>query len=135
MSPDADPPPRFFVDRSLGAVVVPRLLREAGFDLETMRERYGERRAQTIPDVEWLRDVGAAGLVVLMKDKRIRTRPAEQAAVRAHSVRCFCVARGDLTGAQTAEAFVRSRAAILRACVEPGPFIRQVGGAGLTRVL
>jgi hypothetical protein len=135
VSRSADRPPRFFADRSLGAVVVPRLLRDAGFDVETMRERYGERRAQQITDVEWLADVGEAGLVVLMKDKRIRTRPAEQAAVTAHAVRCFCIARGDLTGPEMAEAFVRAREAILRACAEQGPFIRQVSRAGLTRVL
>lgn len=135
MSPSAAPLPRFFVDRSLGAVVVPGLLRAAGFTLETMRERYGERRAQRIADVEWLADVGAAGLAVLMKDKHVRTRPAEQAAVRAHGVRCFCLTRGSLTGADMAAAFVAVRAAIFNACAAPGPFIYQVNAAGLTRVL
>ena len=135
MSPAAAPPPRFFVDRSLGAFVVPRLLREAGFDLETMRERYGERRAQSIADTEWLADVGGAGLVVLLKDKRIRTRPAEQQAVREHGVRCFCAARGSLTGEAMAQAFIAARGQIVRACAAPGPFIYQVSQGGLVRVL
>lgn len=98
MSPPAGPRLRYFLDRSLGAVVVPTALREAGFDVETMRERYGERRAQRILDVDWLADVGPTGMVVLMKDKRIRTRPAEQQAVLRHAVRCFCVASGNMTG-------------------------------------
>lgn len=135
MSPSSALPPRFFVDRSLGAAVVPRLLREAGFDVETMRERYGERRAQEITDVDWLRDVGRARLVVLMKDKRIRTRPAEQAAVRDHRVRCFCISRGDLTGPEMAATFVSARARILRLCAEPGPFIYQISRGAVQRVL
>lgn len=115
--------------------MVPGLLRDAGFVVQTMRERYGEQRAQEIADVEWLADVGAAGLVVLMKDKRIRTRPAEQQAVRQFGIRCFCVARGHLTGTETAAMFVASRDAIMGACAEPGPFIVQVNARGLTRVL
>lgn len=135
MSADAGRPPKFFADRSLGAVIVPAALREAGFEVETMRERYGERRAQRILDVEWLADVGPAGLVVLMKDKRIRTRPAEQRAVRTYAVRCFCVASGNLTGPATAAAFVAMRSRILRACETDGPFVYQVHAKGLTRVL
>lgn len=135
MSRSDAPPPRFFVDRSLGAVVVPRLLRDAGFDVETMRERYGEERAQQIPDVEWLADVGAAALPVLMKDKRIRTRPAEHAAVERYAVRCFCISSGNLTGPEMAGAFVEARERIVALCATPGPFIYQVSRAGLRRVL
>ena len=86
-------------------------------------------------DVDWLADVGTAGLVVLMKDKRIRTRPAEQAAVVQYSVRCFCASRGDLTGEQIAAAFVAARPRIERACRAAGPFIYQVHANGLTKVL
>ncbi|TGD84779.1 hypothetical protein E5M78_21150, partial [Mycobacterium tuberculosis] len=39
-----------FVDRSLGAVQVPQLLRDAGFRLTTMREHYGETQAQSVSD-------------------------------------------------------------------------------------
>ncbi|HEV2891598.1 MAG TPA: hypothetical protein VGX28_14590 [Frankiaceae bacterium] len=135
MSPSDAPPPRFFVDRSLGAVVVPRLLREVGVDLQTMRERYGEDRAQDVPDVEWLADVGEEGLVVLMKDKRIRTRPAEHAAVRRFAVRCFCVSTGNLTGPDMAALFVASYDRMVALCETPGPFIYQVSSRALRRVL
>ena len=129
-------PPRFFVDRSLGGVVVPGLLRDAGFTIETMRERYGEHRAQRVADAEWLADVGAAGLVVLMKDKRIRLRPAERDAVVRYGIRCFCSARGNLTGVELAAAFVAARERIVRACAEPGPFVYQVAvDGGVRRVL
>jgi hypothetical protein len=100
--------------------VVPGLLRDAGFDVETMRDRYGERRAQVVADVDWLRDVGEAGLAVLMKDKRIRTRPAEQRAVDAYAVRCFCIARGGLTGPEMAALFVTHQAGIEALATQPG---------------
>lgn len=135
MSRSTEQPLEFFVDRSLGGVVVPGLLRDAGFVLQTMRERYGERRAQRMTDEEWLADVGAAGLVVLMKDKHVRTRPAEQAVVRAHGVRCFCITRGHLTGREMAALLVGAQAAIRRACRRPGPFVYHVNASGLTRVL
>jgi hypothetical protein len=38
---------------------------------------YGERIGQGLVDAEWLRDAGDNGWVVLMKDDRIRHRPAE----------------------------------------------------------
>lgn len=135
MSPSDAPQPRFFVDRSLGGVVVPRLLRDSGFDIETMRERYGEDVAQEIDDATWLADIGRDGLVVLMKDKRIRTRPAEQAAVVTYGVRCFCIARGNLTGPEMAALFVAAKDRIVAASAEPGPFIHQVSARGLRRVL
>jgi hypothetical protein len=130
VSPSAGPPLRFFLDRSLGAVVVPTALREAGFAVETMRDRYGERRAQRILDVEWLAYVGPTGMVVLMKDKRIRTRPAERQAVLRHAVRCLGVASGNMTGEAMAAAFVARRSRILRACESPGPFVYQVHARG-----
>jgi hypothetical protein len=116
-------------------VVVPGLLREAGFEVQTMRDRYGEERAQAIADIDWLADVGVDGLVVLMKDKRIRVRPAEHAAVTQHRVRCFCVASGNLTGPDMARRFVDARSRIYALCGEPGPFIYQVSAEAIRRVL
>ena len=48
-------------------------------------------------DVEWLPVVGAAGLTVLTRDKRIRQRPLERQALLAHGVRaCFLTGGGQL---------------------------------------
>ncbi len=68
----------YFTDGNLGAVKVPGLLREAGLEVVTLQERYGARRAQRVPDEEWLRDAGEAGDVVLMRDTRIRRNPLER---------------------------------------------------------
>src|SRR5689334_20243472 len=45
-----------------------------------------------ILDTEWLPRVGARGWIVLLRDRRIRTKPVELAAFRRHSVRVFWVA-------------------------------------------
>ena len=48
-------------------------------------------------DSEWLPIVGADGLVVLTRDKRIRRRPIERQALLDHGVRaCFLTSGGNL---------------------------------------
>lgn len=72
--------PHFFIDRSLGRRQVPNLLRDDGWDLVTLSEHYGIPHDETVQDVEWLRLAGEHAWPVLMKDERIRYRPAERAA-------------------------------------------------------
>ncbi|MGE3796053.1 MAG: hypothetical protein AB7I38_19310 [Dehalococcoidia bacterium] len=48
-------------------------------------------------DTTWLPIVGCAGLVVLTRDKRIRSRPLERQALPGHGVRaCFLTSGGSL---------------------------------------
>ena len=95
MSPPAGLPD-LFLDRSLGRVEVPRLLRAAGLRLVTLAEHYGVPLDETVEDDEWLRLAGTQGWVVFMKDKGIRRNPRERAVVSAFSVRCFCLTRQGL---------------------------------------
>jgi hypothetical protein len=49
-------------------------------------------------DTAWLPVIGQAGLVVLTRDKRIRSRPLERQALLGHNVRaCFLTSGGSLT--------------------------------------
>ena len=66
----------FFTDRDLGALF-PRILSEAGLSVETHDSHF----SHGTKDVEWLPAVGRNGWFVLSRDKRIRYRPNEQAAV------------------------------------------------------
>jgi hypothetical protein len=91
-------------------------------DLVTLAERYGIPADETIEDVTWLADTAQRGLVVLAKDARIRRRPAERAAISSHGARCFYYARADLLAEDSAARFLHNRAAIQRACAQPGPF-------------
>jgi hypothetical protein len=48
--------PQFFIDRSLGRIEVPRLLREAGLQVITLAEHYGMPRDQDVADTERIED-------------------------------------------------------------------------------
>ena len=78
--------PEIFLDRSLGRVQVPTLLRAAGLRVRTLAEEYGVPDDETIADLEWLAHAGRSGWPVLMKDERIRYRAAEKDAVITFSV-------------------------------------------------
>lgn len=73
--------PDIFVDRSLGRLAVPRLLRDAGLRLTTLAERYGVPQDESISDEAWLEDASRIGEIVFMKDSRVRTNVAEKAAI------------------------------------------------------
>lgn len=118
--------PDLFLDRSLGRIRVPRLLRAAGLRLVTLSEHYGIPADEGVADDEWLELAGRRGWVVFMKDTRIRYNRAEREAVKAHRVRCFCLANQSLAGDEMAARFLGNLAAIERACEDPGPFIYAV---------
>ena len=115
--------PELFLDRSLGRIKVPQLLRDAGLNLVTLAEHYGVPTDESVADEEWLQLAGEQGWAVFMKDTRIRHNPAERAAVRDHHVRCFCLSSQSLSGEDMAARFLDNLEAIAAACAEEGPFI------------
>lgn len=118
--------PDLFLDRSLGRLKVPSILRAYGLRLTTLAEHYGVPRDETITDEEWLALAGRRGWVVLMKDARIRYNRVERETVREHRVRCFCLSNRSLTGEEMAEWFLVNIDRIARSCREAGPFIYAV---------
>lgn len=89
--PHPDRLPDLFIDRSLGRIKVPELLREHGLRLVTLAERYGVPQDENVADTKWLSDAGYRGEAVFMKDDRIRYNKAEKEVVREFEVRCFCL--------------------------------------------
>jgi hypothetical protein len=117
-------PPEFFIDRSLGRHVVPDALRDAGAVVHVMADVYGERIGQGLADEEWLRDAGEHRWVVLMKDAKIRYRPAELQVVIDHGLRAFCLTNANLRGIQMAQRLVEQLPRITRIAEQaPGPYI------------
>jgi hypothetical protein len=53
------------------------VLRELGHTIHTLESVYGEAKARTVDDTEWLNLAGEHGWIVLTKDKRIRRNPYE----------------------------------------------------------
>lgn len=127
-------PPHFFVDRSLGRRLFPDGLRAAGIPLSTLAEVYGIPADETVSDVTWLHRAGAEGWPVLMKDDRIRYRPAEREALVRAGVVAFCLAGGNLRAAAMAEMVVSQIDPIRRICSRPGPSLTIVSRGGLRDV-
>jgi len=118
--------PDLFVDRSLGRIQVPALLRAEGLRLVTLAERYGIPNDEQVADEQWLSDAGHRGQAAFMKDRRIRYNTAEKAAIVKHSARCFCLTRGDLTAQAMATRFLDNLERIEAACAEAGPLVYAV---------
>lgn len=128
----ADVPARFFVDendlalgRSLALarkdVLHPGHARLPGVPLGT-------------PDATWLQIVGALGLVVITRDKKIRSRPAEAERVIAAGIRGFVLtSAGDLSTWDTLSLLVRQWDAIERHLIDhpTGPWLAALTNQGL----
>ncbi len=133
--PHPDGLPDLFLDRSLGRIAVPQLLREYGLRLITLAERYGIPRDERVKDEQWLADAGRRGEVVFMKDGRVRYNEAEKQAIIRFEVRCFCLARQDLPGPEMAQRFLANLRRIAHACQKPGPFLYAVHTGCIVRLL
>ncbi len=63
----------FFTDRNLGKQF-PAILKEAGLSVELHDDHF----APNTPDVDWLKEVGTRGWIVLTHDRRIGYKPNER---------------------------------------------------------
>lgn len=126
-------PLEFFLDRCLGRHAIAAALREDGWNVRTLAEVFGSRET-TVPDHEWLERCARENWIVLTKDKRIRRRRAEIEALRAHGVKAFVLASGNLTAAAQARRFIDNRTRIEAACDDPGPFIYSVQSTRILRL-
>lgn len=100
--------PDLFLDRSLGRVQVPKLLRAAGLRLVTLAEHYGTPADESVSDEEWLALVGGMQWVAFLKDARVRYNSAERAAIRRNGARCFCLSSQTLNAEEMASRFLRN---------------------------
>jgi hypothetical protein len=116
--------PDLFLDRSLGRVKVPGLLRAAGLRLVTLAEHYGVPEDESVADIEWLRLVGERQWIALMKDDRIRYVPAEKAAFVTFKVRAFVITNANLSAQVMADRIVSAMPKIHEICQSrSGPFL------------
>lgn len=131
----AVPTETVFVDRSLGASVVPDGLRAAGLTIVTMREHYGEAAGARVADVEWIEMATRSGWLVFHKDADIRRRLDERRAVVENSGRMFCIANTNVSGAEILRRYLGAMPAITAATPEPGPYIYSVEATRMRRLL
>jgi PIN like domain len=129
-----EPPPEFFIDRSLGRRHLADALRGHGYVVHTLSSVYGEQKGQLVEDERWLADAGIHGWVVLMKDDAIRRRPSERDALDASGVRAFCLTNANLRAEQQTARFVENRHRIEQQARKAGPYIYGVYESGLRRL-
>ncbi len=127
---------RFFLDRGLGARIVPQALRQAGWTLATMDERYGKAESQGIRDTQWIEEAALAGDVLLCKDLAIARNPLEAQVVYMTSARVFALSRADLAGPDMARWYAANEAKIVGAALRAdGPYVMSINPSyGLRRV-
>jgi PIN domain-containing protein len=126
--------PFVFVDRSLGRIQVPRLLRAGGIELITLAEHYCQPRDEEIDDPTWIAEASARGWILFMKDQRIRRRPAERQAIIDTRARCFCLSDGNLGFTDMARRYLTNWPAIVAASAAPGPFLYSVRASEIARL-
>lgn len=74
------------------------------------------------PDLDWMSIVAAAELIVLTRDRHIRTRPAELAEYRAQGVKSVWLgSKRDMTPRDQADMFLMNEARLLREATKRGP--------------
>ena len=73
------------------------------------------------PDLDWMPVVGTRRYIVISRDRRIRTRPAELAAYLEHGIRSVWIgAKRDLGPEQQLELFLNHEARLLREIIKLG---------------
>ena len=127
-----DSPARFFIDEN--DLALGRSLALARKDvLHPGHVRLPDVPLGT-PDAHWLPIIGGLGLVVITRDKKIRSRPAEAELVIAAGVRGFVLtSAGDLSTWDTLSVLVRQWDALERHLTEHpgGPWLAALTSQGV----
>lgn len=118
--------PDLFLDRSLGRIVVPRLLRANGLRLVTLAEHYGVPADEDVADDEWLELAGSRAWAVLMKDARIRYNRAERDAVTAHRGPVFLPHTPGPVRSRDGRSVPGEHGGHRPGCADAGPFVYAV---------
>jgi hypothetical protein len=126
---------RFFLDRGLGAIVVPGILRAAGWTLETMDERYGAGESQNIQDTQWIEEATLVEDVLLCKDLAIAQNPLEAQTIYMTSAKVFALSNAGIAGPAMAQWYLDNEAKIIRTALRAkGPYVMAVNPSyGLRR--
>ena len=115
---------RFFVDRGLGSKILPSRLRECGWQVTTMDERYGASISQDLPDPEWIREASNRGEILLCKDLAIVRNALEAEAISLCSARVFALASASITMDAGANWYLANEQRIIDVILHrEGPFV------------
>ena len=114
----------------MGSKVVANALREQGFPVELLEDRFANDAA----DEEWLPKIGELGWLILTKDDKIRRRPVERDALLRSGARAFVLPSGNMSGQEMASTVVKALPKIQRFVNKnQPPFIARISKAGDVR--
>lgn len=117
----------FYVDRNLGRIAVPSALRDAGFTVEI----HDYHLPPDAPDEAWIALCGQRHWIAITKDKRIRHRTHEIAAIKLHKAKVIVLRAKDVTGQQQGEILAQHGRRILAfAAVTKAPFVAGIDRSG-----
>lgn len=117
----ASPMPVYFTDEN--TLGLGKLLRRSGRDdvLYPGHEDLPDVPLGTL-DVDWMPIVAERGMIVITRDRRIRTRPAELQAYLEHGIRSVWIgAKQDMGPRQQAELFTNHEHRLQREIIKRGP--------------
>jgi hypothetical protein len=126
------PPEKYYVDESM--MSIGKALAIVRKDVVHPGHPSCPELPQGVLDPDWLPVVGQRGWAVIMRDKRIRSRPIERQRLLDNGVRAFCLtSAGNRTSWEMLEILVRHWDRIAQQAAEPGPFIYGVTIGGLSQ--
>lgn len=109
--------PTLFIDRDTWSARLGAALVAAGIPHAAHRDHFPHDE----PDPSWIAEVARCGWVIVTRDKAIRRRPAELAAVREGGAYLFALTSGNLGAAETATIVVRAWPSIRRSVETTAP--------------
>jgi hypothetical protein len=125
------PPPEFFIDRSLGRYKVPEQLRALGFVVYAIFDVYPDTE-ESERDPDWISEQTRLGRVLICRDKL--RHPGERDAVMQNSARMFRVGNSARNGTEQGEYLANNIHRIVQRSQKPGPYIYRVDRDRIVKV-
>lgn len=122
---------RLFLDRSTNGKRFAEAVKRRFPDTVTIGERYGVAAAESVLDVEWIRDASAEGRICVGSDARIASNMLEIQAILEHSARFFLFPNNNLTVSEQIKRFEELHEAMVEAAAAPGPWVYKLTAGGL----
>ena len=117
----------YYLDRNLGKHVIADALHSSGASVEV----HDDHLSPTAPDEDWIALVAKKNWLAVTKDRNIRYRAGELAAIKEHGAMVLVVRAANATGGDIADILVKSQQRIARFVKKhKPPFVARIGRAG-----
>lgn len=117
----------YYLDRNLGRHIIAEVLRSSGASVEV----HDDHLSPTAPDEDWIALVAKKNWLAVTKDRNIRYRAGELAAIKEHGAMVLVIRATNATGGDIANILVKSQKRIARFVKkhEP-PFVVRISRGG-----